>query len=85
MSARGVHLVQVTALIPAKLKPFDDVRDQLVEMWRAQVQRENEDRTFLSLLKKYQVVPDDSVKELIAALIEETNTPPAKADKGAAP
>jgi hypothetical protein len=70
-SSRGVHLVHITALTPAELKPFDDVRDQLVEMWRAQVQRDNEERTFVTLLKKYQLVPDPSVKALAAPLMDE--------------
>jgi hypothetical protein len=70
-SARGAHLVHVTALKPAELKPFDEIRDQLIEIWRAQAQRENEERAFANLLKKYQLVPDESVKKLAAPLIEE--------------
>jgi hypothetical protein len=70
-SGRGVHLVRITAVVPAELKPFGEVRDQLVEMWRAQAQQDNEERTFLTLLKKYQLKPDEGVKALAAPLIEE--------------
>ena len=82
-STRGVHLVHVTALMPAELKPFEEIRDQLNEIWRAQVQRENEERTFLTLLKKYQLVPDDSVKALAAPLIDEAAAPAESAKAGA--
>ena len=78
-SSQGLHLVRVTALVPAQLRPFEEVRDELVELWRAQSQRENEDRAFAELLKKYQVVPDESVKALAAPLIAEQ----AAAAKGA--
>ena len=50
--------------------PFDQVRDQIVEMWQAQSQRETEERTFAELLKKFQLVPDESVKALVEPLID---------------
>ncbi len=80
-SSQGLHLVRVTALVPAQLRPFEEVREELVELWRAQSQRENEERAFVALLKKYQVVPDESVKALAAPLIAEQ----AAAPNGAAP
>lgn len=80
-SSQGLHLVRVTAEVPAQLRPFEEVREELVELWRAQSQRENEERAFVALLKKYQVVPDESVKALAAPLIAE----PAAAPDGAAP
>jgi hypothetical protein len=80
-SSQGLHLVHVTALEPAQLRPFEEVREELVELWRAQSQRENEERAFAGLLKKYQVVPDESVKALVAPLIAEEETGP----NGAAP
>ena len=85
-SSQGLHLVHVTALVPAQLRPFEEVRDELVELWRAQSQRENEDRAFVGLLKKYQVVPDESVKALVAPLLAEEETGPiGPPSKGAAP
>jgi hypothetical protein len=70
-SSQGLHLVRISERVPGELRPFDQVRDQLVEMWQAQSQREAEERTFAELLKKYQVVPDESVKALVAPLIDE--------------
>jgi hypothetical protein len=85
-SSQGLHLVRVTALVPAQLRPFEEVRDELVELWRAQSQRENEERAFVGLLKKYQVVPDASVKALVAPLIAEPAAEPiGPPGKGAAP
>jgi parvulin-like peptidyl-prolyl isomerase len=80
-SSQGLHLVRVSERVPGELRPFDQVRDQLVEMWQAQSQRENEERTFVELLKKYQLVPDESVKALAAPLIDEQRA----AAKGVAP
>jgi parvulin-like peptidyl-prolyl isomerase len=70
-SSQGLHLVQVTALVPTQLRPFDEIREQLVELWHEESRRENEERYFVALLKKYQLVPDESVKALAAPLIEE--------------
>jgi parvulin-like peptidyl-prolyl isomerase len=80
-SARGLHLVRIIELVPAQLRPFDEIREQLVELWHEQSQRESEERYFVGLLKKYQVVPDESVKALVGPLIEEQGAGP----KGAAP
>jgi hypothetical protein len=80
-SSQGVHLVRITERAPGELRPFEQVRDQIVEMWQAQSQRENEERTFTELLKKYQVVPDESVKALVAPLIDQQRA----ATKGASP
>jgi len=79
-SSQGLHLVRVSERVAGELRPFDQVREQLVEMWQAQSQRENEERTFAELLKKYQLVPDESVKALAAPLIDEQ-----QAAKGVAP
>ena len=70
-SSQGLHLVHVTALVPAQLRPFDEIKEQLVELWHEESRRENEERYFVGLLKKYQLVPDESVKALAAPLIEE--------------
>lgn len=70
-SSQGFHLVRVTELVPAQLRPFEEVREQLVELWHEQSQRENEERYFVELLKKYRLVPDESVKALVEPLINE--------------
>jgi parvulin-like peptidyl-prolyl isomerase len=80
-SSQGLHLVRVSERVPGELRPFDQVRDQLVEMWQTQSQRESEERTFIELLKKYQLVPDESVQALAAPLLDEQRA----ASKGVAP
>jgi PPIC-type PPIASE domain len=74
-SSQGLHLVRISERVPGELRPFDQIRDQIVEMWQAQSQRETEERTFAELLKKYQLVPDESVKALAAPLLEEQQAP----------
>ena len=80
-SSQGLHLVRISERVPGELRPFDQVHDQIVEMWQAQSQRETEERTFAELLKKFQLVPDESVKALVEPLID---VQPA-ATRGAAP
>jgi hypothetical protein len=85
-STQGLHLVRITELVPAQLRPFDEIREQLIELWHAQNQRESEERYFAGLLKKYQVVPDESVKALAGPLIDEQGAgPKGVAPKGVAP
>jgi PPIC-type PPIASE domain len=72
-SSQGFHLVRVTGLVPAQLRPFDEIRPQLVELWQEQSQREAEERYFVDLLKKYRVVPDAGVQGLAEPLLEEQN------------
>jgi hypothetical protein len=76
-SSQGFHLVRITQLVPGELRPFDEIREQLVELWQEQSQRESEERYFVEQLKKYRLVPDPSVK----ALLDE----PGAGPKGAAP
>jgi hypothetical protein len=68
-SSQGVHLVRVTELVPGHLRPFEEVRDQVLERWREERQRDSEERYFAGLLKKYQIVPDERVKPLIEPLL----------------
>jgi hypothetical protein len=85
-SSQGLHLVRITERVAAQLRPFDEIRGELVEMWHEQSQRENEERYFVELLKKYQVVPDESVKTLVDPLLDEQGArAKGVAPKGAAP
>jgi parvulin-like peptidyl-prolyl isomerase len=84
-SSQGFHLVRVTELVPAQLRPFEEVREQLVELWHEQSQREKEERYFIELLKKYRLVPDESVKALVDPLLEEQRAAPKDAPKSATP
>lgn len=78
-SSQGVHLVRVTALVAGELRPFDQVREQLIELWHEQQDRASEERYFGELLKKYRVVPDESVKALLGPALAE---PAAATDAG---
>jgi hypothetical protein len=62
--------VRISEHVPAQLRPFDEIKDQLLDMWREQSQRENDERYFVELLKKYQVAPDDGVKALVGAALD---------------
>jgi hypothetical protein len=70
-SSQGFHLVHITQLVPGELRPFDEIREQLVELWQERSQRESEERYFVEQLKKYRLVPDPSVKALLDPLIDE--------------
>jgi hypothetical protein len=80
-SSQGLHLVRITQLLPAQLRPFDEIKSELVELWREQSQRESEERYFVEQLKRYRLVPDDSVKALVGPLVGEQAAGP----KGVAP
>jgi hypothetical protein len=75
-SSQVIHLVRITELVPAQLRPFDEIKDQLVEIWREQSQREDEERDFAELLKKYRVEPDDGVKALVGAALDAQRAAP---------
>lgn len=61
-SGYGLHLVRVSQLKPSRQREFSDVRAQALEFWREQRQREDKEVYFNGLLKKYNVIIDDSVK-----------------------
>jgi hypothetical protein len=74
-SGYGLHLVRVSEVKPAKRREFSEVKIQVLEYWRQQRQRSDNEKYFASLLKKYNVVVDDSVKPLIGSLDEPIATP----------
>jgi len=67
-SAYGFHLVQLTDLQPAQVQPFDEVRTQVLERWRDQRQNEDTAAYVASLMKKYDVVMDESDEQWIGSL-----------------
>lgn len=69
-SGYGLHLVRVSAQTPARLREFAAVRAQVLDRWHDQRQREDNEKYFASLLKKYDVVLDASVKPLVGVLGE---------------
>jgi len=70
-SSQGLHLVRVTARVPGELRPFEEIKGEIAEMWHEERQRNSEERYFAGLLKKYRIVPDPSVEALVAPLIDE--------------
>jgi hypothetical protein len=70
-SSQGVHLVRVTAVVPGELRPLEQVREQIIELWREQQEQTSEERYFGELLQKYKVVPDESVKALLGPALAE--------------
>ena len=67
-SGYGLHLVRVSAQTPARLREFAEVRTQVLDRCRDQQQRNDNEKYFAGLLKKYDVAVDASVKPLIGAL-----------------
>jgi len=68
-SSKGIHLVRISALVPGNLRPFEDIRGEVLERWREQRERESEEKYFVGLLKKYRLVPDAGVKALVDPLL----------------
>ncbi len=68
-SAYGLHLVRVSGFEPAKLREFAEVRTQVLDNWREQQQREDSEKYFATLLKKYDVVVDANLKPLVGPLV----------------
>ncbi|MEE4237748.1 MAG: peptidylprolyl isomerase [Anderseniella sp.] len=69
-SAYGFHLVRVSARQDARLLPYEAVRTQVLEDWQREEQTRASERFYAELLKKYDVVLDDSVKSLVGPLAE---------------
>ena len=68
VSGYGLHLVRVSELKPGRQREFAEVKSQVLERWREQRQREDNEKYFAGLLKKYDVVLDESVKPLVGQL-----------------
>jgi len=74
-SGYGLHLVRVSEVKPANRREFSEVKTQVLERWREQRQRQDNEKYFASLLKKYDVVVDENLKPLIGPL-DESNAAP---------
>ena len=66
-SGYGVHLVQITDLRPATLRPFQEVRPKVLEEWRRQRENQTKAQYLGKLREKYGVVIDDSVSPPLPA------------------
>lgn len=67
-SAFGLHLVRVDRIVPAAPRAFAEARVQVEQRWRSERERELGQRYFASLLDKYAVSIDASVKPLVGEL-----------------
>lgn len=67
-SAYGLHLVRVTEKTLAQRRSFAEARPQVLDEWRRVQQKEADERSFAELLKKYELVVDDSVRPLLGRL-----------------
>ncbi|HEU4381950.1 MAG TPA: peptidylprolyl isomerase [Anaeromyxobacteraceae bacterium] len=67
-SGYGLHLVRVTGRSPARQRDLEAARELVAERWRDERQREANERYFAGLLRKYDVVVDESVKPLVGPL-----------------
>ncbi len=67
-SGYGLHLVRVTELAPGGKREFAEVKAQILERWREQRQREDNEKYFAKLTKKYDILLDESVKPLVGPM-----------------
>jgi parvulin-like peptidyl-prolyl isomerase len=73
-SGFGVHLVRVTNLRPAALRPFEEVQPKVLEEWRHQRETEAKALYLGKLREKYGAVIDESVSPLLASQPVEAKT-----------
>ena len=69
-SGYGLHLVRLSQKTPSRQLKFAEVRAKVTEQWREQRHRETNEKYFAGLLKKYDIVMDESVKQLVGTLGE---------------
>src|SRR6266536_287345 len=67
-SAFGVHLVKVTYVRPAEARPFEDVRNLVLDDWRHHRESETKAAYLAQLREKYGVVLEDSARQLLPNL-----------------
>lgn len=67
-SGYGLHLVRVANRQSAQPREFATVRGEVLTLWREQREQEQRKLYFDALLRKYEVVVDESVKALIGPL-----------------
>lgn len=66
-SGYGVHLVSLADVTPAKLRPFEEVREEVLADWRREQEHEVNLRYLAQLREKFGVVFDDSVTTLLGS------------------
>ena len=68
VSGYGHHLVRVNRMEAARSQPFDAVREKVLQDWYRNQQEIVNEMFYQSLLKKYEIIVDDSIKPLIGPL-----------------
>jgi hypothetical protein len=68
-SPYGLHLVRATQIDAPRPLEFAEVKQRVLERWREEHQQEENDQYFASLLRKYDLTVDASVKPLIGPLV----------------
>ena len=69
-SGFGFHLVRVSEREPAQPRPYEEVRAQVLNEWYRSHQAKANEQFFADLLKKYDVIVDETIKPLIGPLAE---------------
>jgi hypothetical protein len=67
-SGYGVHLVRVSTLQQAQLRPLSEVRERVAQEWRREQENSAKGRYLAELRKKYPLVVDDAIKPLVAPM-----------------
>jgi len=68
-SGYGLHLVRVSDAEPVKRREFAEVKAQVLDHWREERQRKDNEKYFAGLLKKYDVVVDENLKQLVGPMV----------------
>jgi len=71
-SGYGVHLVRVTSLSRATVRPFEEVRPKILEEWRHQREAEAKAVYLVKLREKYGVIIDNNASRLFAPSVGNT-------------
>jgi PPIC-type PPIASE domain len=67
-SGYGLHLVRVSVLQTAQLRPFSEVRERVAQEWRREQEKSAKERYLAELRKKYGLVVDDAIRPLVAPM-----------------
>ena len=67
-SGYGLHLVRVSTLQTAQLRPFSEVRERVAQEWRREQEKSAKERYLAELRKKYGLVVDDAIRPLVAPM-----------------
>jgi PPIC-type PPIASE domain len=67
-SGYGLHLVRIAKKQAVQPREFAAVKGEVLKLWREQREQEGREQYFAALLKKYDVVVDESIKPLVGPL-----------------